>query len=119
MAMADRDGHPLEGDALYRLSVPAHVPVTQYWSMTVYDHETHAFVRNVERAGRSSQSPGLVTNADGSVDLWFGAAAPKGKDSNWVPTDPDGRFEVLARFYGPEKALFDKTWRLPDLERIV
>jgi hypothetical protein len=27
------------------------------------------------------------------------------------------RFEVLFRFYGPEKPLFDKTWVLPDIER--
>jgi hypothetical protein len=25
---------------------------------------------------------------------------------------------VLFRFYGPEKALFDKTWKLPDIEKI-
>lgn len=118
MAMADGDGQALEGKGLYRLTVPSNVPVTQYWSMTVYDHDTHAFIRNVEREGRSSQSPGLVANADGSVDLLFGAAAPKGKEANWVPTDPNGRFEVLARFYGPKKPLFDKSWRLPDIERI-
>jgi hypothetical protein len=35
-----------------------------------------------------------------------------------VPTDPKGRFEALARFYGPQKALFDKTWQLSDIERI-
>ena len=34
---------------------------------------------------------------------------------NWILTDPDGRFEVLARFYGPGTSLFDKTWRSPDL----
>jgi hypothetical protein len=118
MAMSDKDGNALEGNALYRVAVPANAPVTQYWSMTVYDHDTHAFVRNVDRAGRSSQSPGLTTNADGSVDIYFGAAAPKGTDANWVPTDPNGRFEVLARFYGPKKPLFDKSWRLPDIEKI-
>ncbi len=117
MTMADKNGEPFEGNTLYRLSVPANVPVTQYWSMTVYDHDTHAFVRNVDRAGRSSQSPGLMANADGSVDLYFGATAPKGKEANWVPADPNRRCEVLARFYGPQKALFDKTWKLPDIEK--
>jgi hypothetical protein len=38
--------------------------------------------------------------------------------SNWVPTNADGKFEVLFRFYGPEKPLFDKTWKLPDIEKI-
>ena len=57
-------------------------------------------------------------NADGSVDIYFGPKAPDGKDTNWVPTDPKGRFEVLARFYGPEKPLFDKTWQLNDIEKV-
>jgi hypothetical protein len=52
------------------------------------------------------------------VDVYFGPKAPSGKESNWVPTDPRGQFEVLFRFYGPEKPLFAKTWRLPDIERI-
>ena len=42
---------------------------------------------------------------------------PAGKESNWIPTDAKGRFEVLFRFYGPEKPLFDKTWVLPDIEK--
>ena len=32
---------------------------------------------------------------------------------------PSGKFEVLFRLYGPEKPLFDKTWKLPDIERIA
>lgn len=27
-------------------------------------------------------------------------------------------FEVLFRFYGPEKPLFDKTWKLGDIEEV-
>jgi hypothetical protein len=27
-------------------------------------------------------------------------------------------FELLFRLYGPEKALFDKTWVLPDAEKV-
>ena len=46
-----------------------------------------------------------------------GPKPPAGKESNWIPTDAKGRFEVLFRFYGPEKPLFDKTWVLPDIEK--
>jgi hypothetical protein len=70
------------------------------------------------RAGRSSQSQGIQTNADGSVDIWFGPKAPVGQESNWVPTSANGQFEVLFRFYGPEKPVFDKSWSLPDIERV-
>ena len=56
-------------------------------------------------------------HADGSVDIHFGPTAPPGQEPNWVPTSPKGEFEVLFRFYGPDKSLFDKNWRLPDLEQ--
>ena len=35
-----------------------------------------------------------------------------------MPTKSGGRFEVMFRFYGPEKPLFDKTWKLPAIERM-
>ena len=107
----------LDGKHSYRLRVPANAPVTQYWSMTVYNRDTHTFIRNAKWVGRSSQTPGLQKQPDGSTDIFFGPTAPAGQESNWVPTDPNGRFEVLARFYGPQKPLFDKTWKLPDIER--
>jgi len=119
MTLKDRDGQGLEGAKTYRLTVPANAPVKQYWSATAYDRETHALIREMPRAGRSSQSPGLQANADGSVDIWFASKAPAGRESNWVPTSTGGKFEVLFRFYGPEKPVFDKTWSLPDIERIV
>jgi hypothetical protein len=28
------------------------------------------------------------------------------------------RVEVLFRFYGADKSLFEKTWRLPDVEKL-
>ena len=88
-----------------------------YWSATVYDRTSHALIRDQSRASRASTSAGVQKNADGSVDVFFGPKAPAGKESNWVPTN--GRdFEVLFRFYGPEKALFDETWKLPDIEKI-
>ena len=55
---SDKDGKPLDGKSSYRLRVPANAPVTQYWSMTVYNRDTHAFIRNATWVGRSSQTPG-------------------------------------------------------------
>ena len=118
MATRDNEGRPFEGGSTYRLRVPPHVPVRQYWSATVYDRATHGLVRDMARASRSSQSPGLQANGDGSVDIYFGPAAPPNKEPNWVPTSAQGEFEVLFRFYGPDKSLFEKkTWRLPDVAK--
>jgi hypothetical protein len=116
MAIKDKDGQALDGNKNYRLTVPANAPVKQYWSATAYDRATHALIRDMQRASRSSQIPELQKNADGSVDIYFGPKAPDGKESNWVPTKAGGQFEVLFRLYGPEKPLFDKTWKLSDIE---
>jgi hypothetical protein len=34
-----------------------------------------------------------------------------------VYTAPGRPFFPTMRFYGPEKPLFDKTWKLPDVEK--
>jgi len=118
MTIKDNEGRPFDGNSTYKLNVPANAPVKQYWSATVYDRATHAFIRDLSRTGRSSQSPGIQKNENGSVDIYFGPQAPSGKESNWVPTSVDGEFEVLFRLYSPEKAFADKTWKLPDIEKI-
>ncbi|MBF4515192.1 DUF1214 domain-containing protein [Flavobacterium sp. ANB] len=69
-------------------------------------------------AGRGSTTPGLQKNSDGFVDIYFGAKAPSGKESNWLPTDSKRKFELLARFYGPEKEFFEKSWKMGDLEEV-
>jgi hypothetical protein len=118
MSIKDKDGQTLDGGKSYRLVVPSAAPARQYWSATVYDRATHAFIRDLAWTGRSSQTSGLQTKADGSADIYFGPEAPAGENSNWVPTKPGGLFEVLFRVYGPEKPLFDKSWVLPDIERM-
>src|SRR5262245_52756870 len=106
-----------------RICNDARRPNTRFYVPHSVEHCTRSicFAATVtscaSRLQQSSQTPGLKKNADGSADIFFGPTAPAGGESNWVPTDPQGRFEVLARFYGPQKALFDKTWKLSDIER--
>ena len=45
-------------------------------------------------------------------------AEPSGSDTNWVQTIPDEGWFVLFRFYGPERGFYDKTWKLPDFEKV-
>ena len=97
--------------------MPANVPVNLYWSVTVYDRATHTLIRDLPWSSRSSNTPGLQENVDGSVDIYFGPQPPSSREENWIPTKPDGGFELIFRFYGPEKPLFDKSWRLPDIQR--
>jgi hypothetical protein len=118
MTIKDKDGARLDGRKTYRLNVPANAPVRLYWSATVYDGNTHALIRDSRWSSRSSNTPGLQKNPDGSVDVYFAPSAPAGKESNWIPTRSNGHFEVLFRLYGPEKPFFDKTWKLPDIEAL-
>jgi hypothetical protein len=119
MTSKDKDGDAFDGASTYRLTVPPDAPVRQYWSATAYDRETHALIRNMPRASLASTSNGVQKNPDGSIDVYFGPKAPIGKEGNWVPVDPAKKFELLFRLYGPEKALFARTWKLPDVERVV
>jgi hypothetical protein len=114
----DKDDKPLNGAESYRLHVPANVPTKQYWSATVYDRQTHALIKNLSRASCASNDKSVQVNADGSVDVYFGPKAPPGKEANWIPTSADGLFEVLFRLYGPEKPLFEKIWKLGDIEKL-
>ena len=116
MANRDASGQELDGARTYRLRVPVGVPVKRYWSVTVYDRATHTLIRNLPYSSRASKT--ATRNADGTVDVYFGPKAPTGKEANWVPTSASGKFELLFRAYGPEQAFFEKTWRLPDVERI-
>jgi hypothetical protein len=118
ISIKDKDGNAFDGGKTYRLTVPPNPPVEQYWSATVYDRATHALVRDLSRASRSSQIPEMQKNADGSVDVYFAPQPPAGKESNWVPTKPGGTFEVMFRAYAPTKVFFDKTWRLADIVQL-
>jgi hypothetical protein len=118
ISIKDKEGNAFDGGKTYRITVPANAPVQQYWSLTAYDRETHALIRNMPRASRSSQIAEIQKNVDGSVDVYFGPAAPTGKESNWVSTDPKRGFELMFRAYAPTKVFFDKTWKLPDVEAV-
>jgi hypothetical protein len=114
---SDADGTPLSGEHRYRLHIPAHVPVEQYWATTVYDRDTAGFIRQSPKlAVDSYQLP--QKNGDDSFDIYFGPNAPPGKESNWLYTTPGRPWFTFFRFYGPKKAVFDKSWRLGEIERI-
>jgi len=118
---AAKDGHDrwLDGGQTYRLTVPKDVPVTQFWSVTVYDNETRCFVNTGVSPDRSSRDA-IATNADGSVDLVFGPAPPAGMpESNWIKTLPGKGWFSYFRLYGPTAAYFDRSWVLSDFQRVA
>ncbi|OEF22655.1 DUF1254 domain-containing protein [Vibrio rumoiensis] len=117
--VADKDGNPIEAGKLYKLTVPKNMPVRQFWSLTVYDEATWAFITNPEdRTGLGTfDMNNMKLNEDGSVDLYFGPEAPKGLESNWIPTEGKRPYLWL-RFYGPNKEFLSKSFVMPDVELV-
>ena len=60
----------------------------------------------------------LITNADGSVDLYFGPKPPAGKEANWMQTIAGKGWFVVFRLYGPLEPWIDKTWRPGEFELV-
>jgi hypothetical protein len=115
-AYQDVKGHTFDGGKTYRLHIPPNVPVNQFWSVTLYDIETRCLIQNKEQIADLSSRGDLLMNADGSVDLYFGPAAPKGMEKNWIPTVAGKAWFTYIRFYGPLEPLFDKTWCPGEIE---
>jgi len=119
LLLRDGDGELLSGKGQYKLRVPKDVPARDFWSAIAYSKETKAFIYNEQdTVGLSSyDKAGMQVNDDDSVDIYFGETAPAGLEANWVPTAGEDFF-VIFRFYGPEEAYFDKSFKLPDMVRI-
>jgi hypothetical protein len=119
VAMAGKDGRPLEAGKLYKLEVPADMPVKQFWALTVYDRATFSFIYT--DTGRTTLSSydldKLKKSANGSVTLYVGPKPPEGFEENWIPTRGKRPMPTI-RFYGATDALNTKAFKMPDFEEV-
>jgi hypothetical protein len=118
-AMRDPDGNPFDGAKTYKLTIPANVPAKDFWSLVVYDTQTRSELQTSKPfpSLNNLRSP-IETNADGSVDVYFGPRAPQGKESNWIETVPGKSWFVILRLYGPLEPWFDKSWKPGEIELV-
>jgi len=112
------DGEWLDGGKSYKLVMPPNVPVRDFWAITTYDLESASYLRDIEPSSIDSTMPSVKRNDDGSIDIYFGPNPPLGMESNWLPTDPERRFFLLARFYGPEPEIVNGSFELNDIEML-
>ncbi len=113
----DNDGDWLDGAKNYKLNVPKNAPAARFWSVTVYHNDTRYLIQNEQQIADKSSRMDLDKNEDGSVDIYFGPKAPKGKEKNWIPTNPGEGWFSYFRLYGPTQDHFDLKWVLPDIEK--
>ena len=118
-ALADKNGNELQAEKTYSFTMPAEVPAEQFWSLIIYDLETMAFIYNTkERAGLSSfDLPNMKKNTNGSVTIYFGPKAPKGLETNWIPTSGKRPIPTV-RIYGGTEEFWNKSWEMPDIELV-
>ena len=118
-AYLDADGKPYDGSKTYKINVPANPPAKDFWSFTLYDNQTRSMLQTDQQfPGIDNNKKGMIKNADGSYDVFFGPKAPKGQVNNWIQTVPGKGWNMLFRLYGPLEPWFDKTWRLGDPELV-
>lgn len=117
VAFVDSKGNSFDGGKNYKLHLPKDIPVKDFWSVLIYDTQTRSMLQtNQDWPAVSSQTKGLQTNPDGSVDVYFGPKAPAGKESNWIQTVPGKGWNTILRLYGPLEPFFNKTWRPEEIE---
>jgi len=101
-----------DGAAIYKLNVPAKVPVDAFWSVTVYD-ETGHFQKNQYNAYSLNSITGKKS-ADGSVAVQFGGC--DGKIPNCLPTMKGWNYMV--RLYRPRDEILNGKWKFPEAQAV-
>jgi hypothetical protein len=119
VTFADAAGEPFDGSKNYQLHVPANVPAKDFWSVVLYDPQTRSELQTSQPyPSKNNKRDKLITNADGSVDLYFAPKPPAGKEANWIATVPKKGWFAIFRLYGPLEPWFDKTWRPGEIELV-
>lgn len=125
-AFKDGQGSPLDGTdpngyVLTFSSLPPHeIPeTTRFWSLTAYTPNSIELVPNLANKYLvASYTPGLQTNADGSISIYMARQLPQGiPAATWLPIPP-GPFNVMLRDYGPLGSVADNTYVPPGIEKV-
>jgi len=118
--VTDDQGQKLDGSHSYSLHLAAGTPPAKaFWSLTAYEIEPDGrlyFADNpIHRYSFGNRTPGLVRNADGSIDILVQHSQPA--TGNWLPV-PTGSFALVLRAYLPGDNLIRGRFHYPPLHRL-
>jgi hypothetical protein len=119
-ARFDGGGHPLDGAQRYVLHFDKGKapPTDGFWSLSLYNEQQHFAANPLERYNIGSNDK-LVTNPDGSLDVYIQHQEPgKDKEANWLPA-PSGPFTLVLRIYWPKQEVVDGRWTAPGIRRVT
>jgi hypothetical protein len=115
----DSEGRYLDGARSYRLILPKDVPVSESWSIVLYDPQTRSMLQAPGSASPTlSSQRGAIANEDGSTTIFFGPRPPEGASRNWIQTVPGKGWFAIFRLYGALDPWFDRWWRPGEIELI-
>jgi hypothetical protein len=105
ISWADHAKAPLNGSVNYVLHMASAPPVTEGWTLTVYNLSGGMVNNPISRYDLGSAS-NLTINEDGSVDIYLQATQPSDQSmfNNWLPTPPGQGFEIIWRLLATEPA---------------
>ena len=119
MAMLDSEKRPLDGAKTYKLTMPADVPVKDFWAVTMYDTQTRSQLQTDQQFPTlDSYTEGMQKNPDGSIDVYFGPTPPEGKESNWLQSVHGKGWFIALRMYGPLEPWLDGSWQPGEIELV-
>ena len=117
-ASVDGAGKRFSGEHVYRLHfLPGQLPPNDaFWSLTATDTVGYMVSNPIGRSSVDDHS-GLVTNADGSVDILLQPQEPSGPAQNWLPI-PTSRFKLMLRAYLPGVPIVDGSYEVPPVVQV-
>jgi hypothetical protein len=110
----DDHDQPLHGAGCYEVHFAAgeRPPARAFWSLTLYNNQGYLVDNPIGRYGIGNRDP-LVSNQDGSLDLYLSHTPPDAnRTANWLPA-PHDRFQLVLRLYWPTHATLAGTWTPP------